>query len=331
MKTKIIYVVTSNENDYYLEQTLLSILSLRIHNPHAVVTLVVDESTYQVILNTREKLRDSVTNIIVAPTPKEYNNVQKSRFIKTSLRKLIDGDFLFIDSDTVISAPLDEVDNIKASVAAVKDKHLDIKNHNWKNLIENWATFVNWELTPKDNVYFNSGVFYVKDDEAAHKLYKKWHQFWLESNEKGLSIDQPVLGKANSICGHIIKELPGIWNCQILENGLRFLNEAKIIHFFSSTLDNRGANSAYLLKDVSIYHSIRNTNDIPLEILNLLHNPKKAFKDRVVLLSDDEIDLMATPIYQKIKSIYLNSPSKFKLLEKARWLFGKATRLLHIR
>lgn len=331
MNTKIVYVVTSNINDYYLEQTLISILSLRIHNPSATVILVVDDSTYQIIINTRKKLYNAVTRIVVAPTPKDFNNVQKSRFIKTSLRKLIDGDFLFIDSDTVISAPLDDIDNIQASVAAVKDKHLDIGNHNWKNLIENWANFVNWELTPKDNVYFNSGVFYVKDDELAHKLYEKWHQFWLESNEKGLSIDQPVLGKANSICGHIIKELPGIWNCQILENGLRFLNEAKIIHFFSSTLDNRGANSAYLLKDVSLYHRIRNTDDIPLDILNLLHYPKKAFKDRIVLLSDDEIDLMATPIYQKIKSIYLSSPSKFKLLEKARWLFGKTTRLLHIR
>ena len=331
MRTKIVYVVTSNEDDYYLEQTLLSILSLRIHNPSATVILIVDDSTYGIIVNTRKRLNSVVTHIIVAPTPNGFNNVQKSRFIKTSLRKLIDGDYLFIDSDTVISAPLDDIDNIQASVAAVKDKHLDIENHNWKNLIENWATFVNWELTPKDNIYFNSGVFYVKDDEIAHNLYKKWHQFWLEYNEKGISIDQPVLGKANSICGHVIEELPGIWNCQILENGLRFLNKAKIIHFFSSTLDNRGANSPYLLKDVRLYHTIRNNEDIPLEISNLIQHPKEAFKERVVLLSDDEIDLMATPIYQKIKSVYLSSPSKFKLLEKTRRLFGKVTRLLHIR
>lgn len=35
MKTKIIYVLVSNENDCYLEQALVSIYSLRLYNPDA--------------------------------------------------------------------------------------------------------------------------------------------------------------------------------------------------------------------------------------------------------------------------------------------------------
>jgi hypothetical protein len=37
MKTKIIYVLVSNENDCYLEQALVSIYSLRLYNPDANV------------------------------------------------------------------------------------------------------------------------------------------------------------------------------------------------------------------------------------------------------------------------------------------------------
>ena len=40
MKTKIIYVLVSNENDCYLEQALVSIYSLRLYNPDANLLLV---------------------------------------------------------------------------------------------------------------------------------------------------------------------------------------------------------------------------------------------------------------------------------------------------
>lgn len=36
MKTKIIYVLVSNENDCYLEQALVSIYSLRLYNPDEI-------------------------------------------------------------------------------------------------------------------------------------------------------------------------------------------------------------------------------------------------------------------------------------------------------
>lgn len=331
MKTRIVYVVTSNEADYYLEQTLISILSVKLHSPESKILLVVDEATSKLLCGTRQRLKELTDQIIVASTPEEYSNVQKSRFIKTSLRKLIAGDFLFIDSDTVITSTLKDIDNINISIGAVKDKHLDISEHNWKNLIGDWAKSVEWTLTPNDKIYFNSGVFYVKDNYVAHNLYEKWHQFWLDSNRHGLSIDQPALGKANSVCGYVIKELPGEWNCQILENGLRFLADAKIIHFFSSTLNNKAFNSAYKLKDVSLYERLRCRHDIPEEIMRLIEKPKSAFKQKTILLSDDEIDLMSTPLYQKLKCLYLDSPSKFKFLENSRLFIGKFTRFLHLR
>jgi len=46
MKTKIVYVHTCSVQDIYLEQTLVSILSLRRHNPDTVVELVTDHDFY---------------------------------------------------------------------------------------------------------------------------------------------------------------------------------------------------------------------------------------------------------------------------------------------
>ena len=45
MKTKIVYVVTTDDTDVYLERTLLSVFSLRRHNPNVYVELVVDQDT----------------------------------------------------------------------------------------------------------------------------------------------------------------------------------------------------------------------------------------------------------------------------------------------
>ena len=42
MKTKIVYVVTSDETVVYLEQVLLSVFSFWKHNPNAYAELVVD-------------------------------------------------------------------------------------------------------------------------------------------------------------------------------------------------------------------------------------------------------------------------------------------------
>lgn len=331
MNTKIVYVLTSSESDFYVEQTRISVESLRMHSPGAYIVLVIDSDTDKVLNGIGGELRKLVDEIIVAHTPVGYTNVQKSRYIKTSLRGLVRGDFLFVDSDTVIAAPLDSIDDVDASVAAVKDKHMPINLHNCGNLIQSWANVIGWQITQEDNIYFNSGVFFVKDDKTAHTLYKRWHEIWKESNRVGMGIDQPSLGKANAEIGYVIKELPGVWNCQILENGLKYLSEAKIIHFFSSTLDNRGENAAYKLKDVRLYERIRNNGKIPEDIMNMLRFPKQAFKDRIVLLTDDEIELRSTPLYNKLKTLYIESPKKFNQMNRLRELTGKITRMLRIR
>lgn len=45
MKTKIVYVLASSQEDYFLEQCLISLKFLRKYNPEAYVVLVCDDTT----------------------------------------------------------------------------------------------------------------------------------------------------------------------------------------------------------------------------------------------------------------------------------------------
>jgi hypothetical protein len=51
MKTKIVY-----EQDIYLEQTLLSVYSARLHMPDAEIILLVDDLTNKTINGKRNKI-----------------------------------------------------------------------------------------------------------------------------------------------------------------------------------------------------------------------------------------------------------------------------------
>ena len=98
MKTKIIYVLVSNENDCYLEQALVSIYSLRLYNPDANLLLLVDEETSRTLENgIRKLILNYVSKLVIVDVPFHYSKQQKSRYIKTSLRSQVIGDFLFID------------------------------------------------------------------------------------------------------------------------------------------------------------------------------------------------------------------------------------------
>lgn len=82
MKTKIIYVLVSNENDCYLEQALVSIYSLRLYNPDANLLLLVDEETSRTLENgIRKLILNYVSKLVIVDVPFHYSKQQKSRYM----------------------------------------------------------------------------------------------------------------------------------------------------------------------------------------------------------------------------------------------------------
>ena len=177
MRTKIVYILCSDENDIFYEQALLSVFSLRKYNPDAFVELIVDQYTITTINGKRSKIKEYVNSIKVVEVPEKYNRRQLSRWIKTSLRNLIDGDYLFIDTDTIITDCLYDIDNFTGDIGAVKDQHTVVKKNSGKYIMLQWATQDGWSCFD-DLLYFNSGVMYVRDCDFTHDFYKEWNKRW---------------------------------------------------------------------------------------------------------------------------------------------------------
>lgn len=262
MNTQIIYSIISSEQDHYLEQLILSIYSLRMHNPKVYVVVVTDNSTVSTFTGWRSCIKEMINHLQVIPIPKEYNQMQRSRYLKTNLRKFIKGNYLFIDTDTIICGSLEEIDNIDADMALVADCNGNL-------LLDEQSVVDRCHIAGFNNMnnqpYFNSGVMFVRDTIAAHKLYTEWFTQWQHSLNKGVSLDQPSMNYANIQVGKLIKELSGIWNCQIFFKGWMFLPKAKIIHY-------AGGGSQEKLQD--LYRLVRNNGVQNKTIIKLISYPK---------------------------------------------------------
>lgn len=265
MNTQIIYSIISSEQDYYLEQLIMSVYSLRIHNPKVPVTVVTDNSTASTFTGWRSCIKEMINHLQVIPIPKEYNQIQRSRYLKTNLRKFIKGDYLFIDTDTIICGSLEEIDNTDADIALVTDCNGNL-------LLDEQSVINRCHIAGFDNMnnqpYFNSGVMFVRDTIATHKLYTEWYTQWQHSLTQGVNLDQPSMNYANIQAGKLIKELSGIWNCQIFFKGWNYLPKAKIIHY-------AGGGNQEKLQD--LYRLIRNNGIKNKTIVKLIRHPKTKF------------------------------------------------------
>ena len=231
MKTKLVYVLTCAPEKHYIEQALMSVFSARHWNPNAHIVLIVDNLTDQLLVGKRAEVLDYVSEKIVVPFEDSgLSVVYRSRWIKTSVRQLIKGDFLFLDCDTIICKSLGDIDGFQCQIGAVLESHLVVKDY--CDSLHKTAVALNARIGVDLDVegeYFSSGVMYVKDLPETHQFYDLWHQYWLDSCKKGLLIDQPSLAKANREVGHMVCRIPDTYNC-ILFTMNDFVEKSHILH-----------------------------------------------------------------------------------------------------
>ena len=233
MKTKLVYVLTSTLDNNYIEQALLSIYTARFHNPYANIILIVDDLTNTLFVGTRAEILNYISEKIVVELPEGMTMMLRSRWLKTSVRNIIEGDFLFIDCDTIITQPLAEIDSFKIDFGAVLDSHLLLSESNrdiYKKVISN-ATVLDWNISKSDK-YFNSGVMFVKDVPQNRFFFERWHSEWKEGVILGISIDQPSFAKVNILFNYPVCEIDGTWNSLVFTQS-EFAKNGKILHFWS--------------------------------------------------------------------------------------------------
>lgn len=292
MKTKLVYAVVSGENAPYLSQAFVAVYTARRYNPNAEILLVVDQDTNDVLEAKLSKIKDYINQVIVVKTPSDMSKMHRSRFLKTTLRKSIKGDFLYIDTDTVVCEDLSSIDEFDAEVAATLDRHSLVSEHPLIFSIEKNISSVDLTINDLHDKYFNGGVMYVKDTPVTHRLFEAWHRNWDMSRKKTTGIDQPPLALANKQCGYPIKELGGIWNCQLCDNFMNYLFDAKILHYFAS--DNK---SPYKLNNDSIWKKVNEENSIPQWLIEDLEHPKKMFVERSLLIYGSDLSYQRSYVH----------------------------------
>lgn len=308
MMTKIVYCLVSESKDFYYEQLLISVCSLRKHNPDAEVEVVCDHDTLATLKGTRSGIFDYHVQVNAVETPREWGNWERSRYIKTHLRMLTSGDYLFIDTDTVICASLDGVDDLPYVVAAVRDSHLERPlpkaaqcQHDTERWI--WGQAMKAQVDIAGRWHFNSGVLYVKDTPRAYELYRLWSEKYAEMLARGAKVDQLPLLLANHELGGVISPMDPSMNCQVVcEEGRTLLAGAKIIHYFPGQ-------QKTLLASPWILGPIKDTGRIGATIQSVIDEPYKFFSQVSKVVIGDAATLIDTPY---IFEAYTTCPKAFR-------------------
>jgi len=305
---KYVYVLTSDYSDFYLEQTLLSITSLRHFVPEAFVTLVVDNITEKNLVGKRAEIHKVINEFKSIAIEEHFNNKARSRFLKTTIRQTIEGDFLYIDGDTIISEDLSSVEKFEFDIGAVLDGHIYLSEYRILKPVrfrEIEAMFKkrNFECNFDFNVYFNGGILFCRDCKKGHDFFNEWHRLWLHCFERKFLTDQPSLNQANFNMNHVIKELDGIWNCQLMHAGaLKYLHGAKIIHYFATHIHEK----FFLLANNEYFKTIKEEGIVNQNILDMLKTPKTQFSlnTRIMLIDTRLYDYYDSAIFGASKRIY---------------------------
>lgn len=293
MKTKIVYCLVSNVSDYYYEQLLISVSSLRRYNPDAEVEVVCDHDTFSTLTGSRTGIFAYGVRPNVVETPREWGNWERSRFIKTNLRNLTKGDFLFVDTDTVVCSSLESIDDISCEIAAVRDSHVERPlpaQGKCRHETEEWI----WGQARKAKVnieglwHNNSGVMYVKETAKAYELYAKWAAYYEKILAHGAKVDQLPLLLANHDMNDIISPLDPRLNCQVsFGEGRMLLPDAKIIHYFP------GQNKT-LLSSPWILDPIKESGRITASVQSIIEKPGSFFDKVSKVVEGDAASLVDT-------------------------------------
>jgi hypothetical protein len=300
---KFLYVLVSDENDYYLEQALLSITTLKYRMPVGFISLLIDDITEKTLINKRRNILEFVDELKIVVIDGKFNKKERSRWLKTSMRQHIEGDFLFIDSDTVIADDLTSISNQDIIMGAVLDSHVSLSEFpNLKSYCQANDKKMGFNASFITNKHFNSGVIFCKDTKDCHVFFEEWHKLWFLGRSKNVFIDQPAFNQANVVLQNIISELDGIWNCQIVKGGIQYLVKAKIIHFYTAYIKRE---HPYILANNYILKKIKEKGYIDSDITEKFVNIKSLFQSNSFLVADPKIlNVIGSSIFLVLTKIY---------------------------
>ncbi len=230
-----------------LVMTHVAILTLRLVHTDASISLLVDLPTEKLIDDAYPVLRDVVNNLVAVDSGIQ-DGAASSRYLKTKMRDLLDGDLLFLDIDTLVLRDLTPLWDHDSVISGVHDDNTLGGNFD-SRLTEGFKT-LGWPA-PKEP-YLNSGVMFWRDNPDGRRLGEAWYRFWLESRQVMGDTDQPALHRAMVETGVSLKLLPQDYNQKVRDTP-RKLKRPAILHYETR--------SALHSKHTLINHLMRQVNE----------------------------------------------------------------------
>ena len=229
MITKICYVLTSNGTDLYAKMTLVSAsLSRRLY-PAAEIVVLVDEVTNASLINRDSPILDLATRIVCIETDIE-KAAPRSRFVKTSMRRVLDGDFVYLDADVLPIRHFDGISKIGIPMSAAPDLAESFDEPHFPKFAIERLNACGWNAPLP--FYFNSGVIFMADTPIVQEFGEVWHKRWkIMWNKTGDHRDQPAFNSAIESSGVQVHSLHGCYNAATYISPWK-ARKAKILHYW---------------------------------------------------------------------------------------------------
>lgn len=228
---KVVYAVVATPGSPFLDWTAASAYVAKTLKCVSAVVLCTDSETLELATKTNHHLLRIVDEVAVAPaftgTARE-----RSRWVKTQLRSMVQGDFVFIDADAVPVAEFPELFQHSSDFAAVEaDAPF--------SAIAPWyipaAAKLNWKIN--HDLHYSSGVFFLRDNDAAQQFGRSWNAKWLEwkgIDTSGVFADQPSFNAAVYGSDMTCLTLPTKFNVPLF-TAFHTAEDPRIFHYPAST------------------------------------------------------------------------------------------------
>lgn len=272
------YVLVDNTKLLFFNQMMISLSSLRYTGFTGNVYIVTDNETANLLKSRCGELNELYAEIVAIDIEEGYTEKEKSRYLKTSLRKYIQGDVLFVDTDTIFASCLPDWISDDDIAMAIDRNGLD------DDYPYRWHTYLfkkcGMDLQVNDRKFLNSGVIWMRDTGAVHSIFEKWHKLWKEKRILGIPYDQASL---NYLWKHediTINILDNRFNVQIGQRNFSpsLLCKALILHYYNIKQNDR----VFLLNDPDVWKLDYRDE----RIQQIIHDPASAFSDCIWMKKD---------------------------------------------
>lgn len=287
---RVVYVLSSAGQDVYSTMARVSIASVRLTNPLLQVCMVCDAVSEAAMRRIDDPLLKEVDDIMVRETP-TGDALFRSRFVKTDMRALVEGPFVFLDSDVLVRGPLDEILRTTADVAGAPNRLKD--GQIWSGE-RNMIAAMGWSY--RADAYINTGVLFFSNSEPAHRFGEEWHSNWLEFHGRGIGHrDQPAFNEALVTVAPCLYILPQRFNAQ-LKTVPETFDGAVIWHYFASM---EAAPTTTF--EVMVRRLLRGEPLNPQEVEDMIRSSHPWRRDGLLRVS--QARNLAAGVYRRLKSL----------------------------